>query len=310
MMLAELENKTAALIADSMAARNHLRVVAAPGPPIPAADGLGVAVVSLSEAITGGEFQADRFVSQTQPPQTRRVLPLSIVADIDFAMRPTNTPAGLAAARTLLLEDVSLVSHFLSGDGIRGGVAFNIDNPDPGFRVHSFRVTKDVVGRDVQQGMLTARIGCQGQVEIWPPDQVSKEGRIDAVQSVIVPQPIEILPRQPVAALGGAVRLQLRGLPVARRAGPPVEPFALSVRVLSDVPPNQRGTIGNGVAGAEADSRIVSVTGSSTDVQYVAPATGVNGMRVEFVSVHIATPEGKAGTFLGSVAVRVTGGAG
>ena len=148
MMLAELERKTAALIADSMATRTHLRVVAAPGPPNPANDGSEVAVVSIVEASTGGEFLAGRFVTQTNPPQSRRILPLAIVTGIDFAMRPANAPAGLAAARALLLEDVSLVSHFLSGNGILGGTDFTIANPDPGFKVRAFWVTKDLVNRD------------------------------------------------------------------------------------------------------------------------------------------------------------------
>ena len=93
MMLAELERKTAALIADHMAPRTHLSVIAAPGPPSPTDDGREVAVVSIAEASTDGEFQAERFVSQTSPAQSRRVLPLSIVAGIDFAIRPAD-PAG------------------------------------------------------------------------------------------------------------------------------------------------------------------------------------------------------------------------
>lgn len=310
MMLAELERKTAALIADSMATRTHLRVVAAPGPPNPANDGSEVAVVSIVEASTGGEFLAGRFVTQTNPPQSRRILPLAIVTGIDFAMRPANAPAGLAAARALLLEDVSLVSHFLSGNGILGGTDFTIANPDPGFKVRSFRVTKDLVNRDAQQGLLTARVECLGDVDIWPPDQVSQEGTIGAIQRSIVAQPIEILPLRPVVVMGGRVRLHIRGLPVARRAGPPAEPFGISLHVLSDVPPDQRGTISSGTSGAETGSRIVDIAGPSTDVEYVAPAAGVQGLRVEFVAIHFAAPDGKAGAFLGSVAVSVTGGPG
>jgi hypothetical protein len=310
MMLAELEKKTAALIADYMAGRTHLSVVAAPGPPSPADDGLEVAVVSIAEASTGGGFRAERFVSQINPPQSRRVLPLSIVAGIDFALRPADAAAGLAAARSLLLEDVSLVSHFLAGDGILGGGDFTIADPDPGLQVRSFRVTKDLVDRDVQQGLLTARIECRGDVEIWPPDQASQEGVIDAIRRAIVPQPIEILPLQPVVPMGGRIRLKVRGLPVLRVVGPPAEPFAFSLRVLSDVPPEQRGTITSGATGAETGSRVVNVAGQSTDVEYVAPTANVRGTRVEFVSVHFAMPDGRAGAFLGSVAVRVTGGNG
>lgn len=307
MMLADLEKKTASLIADSMSGRQHLSVMAAPGPPVPADDGLEVAVVSVVEASTGGEFRAERIFSRTSPPQSQRVLPLSVAAVVDFAIRPEAGAGGLAAARTLLLEDVSLVSHFLSGEGIRGGVDFIVAGPDPGFRVRSFRVVKHTINRGALQGLLTASIECAAEVEIWPPDQVSKEGKIDSVRHLIVAQPIEILPLQPVVAMGGILRLRVLGLPPVRRESPS-EPLALSISVLSDVPPNQRGTIANGVPGAEAGSRVVTVTGPSTDVQYVAPTTGVSGMRVEFLAIHAATPEGRAGVFLGSVAVRVTGG--
>ena len=309
MMLAELERKTAALIADHLAPRTHLSVIAAPGPPSPTDDGREVAVVSIAEASTDGEFQAERFVSQTSPAQSRRVLPLSIVAGIDFAIRPAD-PAGLATARALLLEDVSLVSHFLSSDGILGGADFAIAVPDPGFQVRSFRVSKDVVNRDLAQGLLTARIECCGDVEIWPPDQVSQEHLIDKIRPAIVAQSIEILPLQPVVPVGGRVRLRVGGLPRRRAAGPPAEPFAFSVHVLSNVPPDQRGTISSGAAGAEAGSRLVNVTGGSTEIEYVAPTANVTGMRIEVVAVHFATPDGRTGAFLGSVAVRVTGGNG
>jgi hypothetical protein len=308
MMLAELEKKTAALIADNMAARDHFSVTAAPGPPNPANEGLEAAVVSIAEASTAGAFVPERFASQSAPAQSRRVLPLAFVAGVDFAIHPTNNPAGLAAARNLLLEDISLVSHFLSSDGISSGSDFSIADPDPGFRVRSFRVTRNLVNRDLQQGMLTARIECQGEADIWPPGPAQAEGKIDAIRPVIVPQPIEILPLHPVVAMGGSVRLQVRGLPAQRRKGPPAEPLAISVRVLSDAPPNQRGSIGSGVAGAETGSRVVTVTAGSADVQYVAPPAGVSGMRVEFVSIFLATPQGKVGAFLGSVAVRVMGG--
>jgi hypothetical protein len=308
MMLAELEKKTAALIADNMSGRSHFSVTAAPGPPNPANEGAEAAVVSIAEVSTAGAFQAERFVSQSTPAQSRRVLPLGFLANVDFAMHPENSEAGLAAARDLLLEDISLVSHFLTGDGITSGADFAIADPDPGFRVRSFRVTRNLVNRDLQQGMLSARIECQGEADIWPPGAAQAEGKIEGVRPVIVPQPIDILPLHPVVALGGSVRLQVQGLPAQRHKGPPAEPLAISVRVLSDVPPNQRGSIAGGAAGAESGSRVIPAAAGSAEVQYVAPAAGVSGMRIEFVSIYLATPQGKAGAFLGSVAVRVMGG--
>src|SRR5262245_66330994 len=109
MMLAELEKKTAALIADSMSARNHFSVMAAPGPPNPADEGAEAAVVSIAEVSPAGAFQPERFVSQAAPAQSRRVLALAFVAGVDFAMHPANHAGGLAAAPNLLPEAGVLV---------------------------------------------------------------------------------------------------------------------------------------------------------------------------------------------------------
>ncbi|MEN3333439.1 MAG: hypothetical protein V7641_2804 [Blastocatellia bacterium] len=307
-MLAEIEKKTAALLADALAARSHLSVTVAPGPPAPTVEGKEVAVVSITEVMPETAFNPERFIVQTSPAQTRRVLSVSFIAAIDFAIRAADTPAGLTAARTLLLDDLALSSHFLIGDKIRHGASFVVANPDPGFRVTGFAVVKNVFNRDPQQGLLTARIECRGQADIWPPGTAQPEGQIGAVDINVIPQPIDIVPLQPVVSTGGTLRLHVRGLPTRRGPGAPPGPFAVAVRVLSDVPPDQRGTIANGINGAESNLRIVNVSSPDTEVQYQAPAAGIDTMRIEIVTLYFATPERKPGAFLGAVPIQVRGG--
>jgi hypothetical protein len=306
-MLAEIEKKTASLLADALTARTHLTVTAAPGPPAPNNDGTGTAVVSIAEAKPEALFNPERFITQTNPAQTRRIVPMSFVAGIDFAIRAQNTPAGLGSARTLLLDDLSLSTHFLARDNIQSGAAFAVANPDPGFKVSEFVVVKNLFNRDPQLGLLTARLECRGLADIWPPGPVSPEGLIGSLDINVVPQPIDIVPLQPAISVGGTLRLHVRGLPTRRGPAAAPGPFGVAVRVLSDVPPDQRGTIVNGVAGAESNLRIVNVTSADTEVQYQAPAAGVENVRVEVVTIFFATPDRKPGAFLGAVPVRVGG---
>ena len=304
-MLAEIEKKIAALLGDAMKSRLNLSFITAPGPPAAEA-GKRIAVVSIAEATPNALFHAEQFELQTNPKRLRRVLPVSFITAIDFALRPA--PDALEQSRTLLLDDLALSSHFLAGEKIRNGASFVVANPDPGFKVTEFKIGKHVFNRDLQQGLLTARLECLGEAIIWPPGPVEPQGQIDAVDINIIPQPITVLPPQPAVSTGGILRLQVRGLPVRR--GPVRTPgtFSVAVRVLSDVPPAQRGVIVNGVQGAESNLRIVSAGSPDTEVQYQAPASGVQNLRVEVVTLFFATPEGKPGAFLGAIPVRVIGG--
>lgn len=307
-MLAEIEKKIASLLADALATRTHLRVTQAPGPPAPDGDGEGIAVVSVAETTPNPLFNPDQFELQKNPTRRRRILPISFIAAVDFAIRAPNTPAGLASSRTLLLDDVALSSHFLVDAKIRNGASFAVANPDPGFKVTEFVLGKNVVNRDAQNGLLTARLECLGQAHIWPPGPPQPEGEIKSIDVNIIPQPISVAPQQPSIRMGGVLPLRVRGLPSARGPQSARGPFAVGVRVLSDVPPDQRGTIANGVAGAESNLRIVAAVLPETELQYRAPTAGVRNERIEVVTIFFATPEGKQGAFLSAVPIRVLGG--
>jgi hypothetical protein len=307
-MLAEFEKKIASLLADALSARTHLTVTQAPGPPVPDAGGKGIAVVSVAEATPSSLYNPEHFELQKNPSRHRRLLPLSFVTTIDFAIKAPGSPGALTASRTLLLDDVALSSHFLADAKIRDGSSFVLANPDPGIKVTEFVLGKIVVNRDPQNGLLTARLECLGQAQIWPPGTVQPAGEIKSIDVNLLPQPISVAPLQPTIRMGGVLPLRIRGLPSTRGPKSAPGPFAVGVRVLSDVPPDQRGTITNGIAGAESNLRIIAAVSPETELQYRAPAAGVKNVRIEVVTIFFATPEGKQGAFLGAVPISVLGG--
>jgi hypothetical protein len=82
----------------------------------------------------------------------------------------------------------------------------------------------------------------------------------------------------------------------------------VAVKVLSSAPPAARGTVTNGAAGIEAGVRVIPVATPETAITFQAPSLA-SGERTEYVAVHFATPDGRAGVFIGSLAVRIRGGA-
>ena len=75
--------------------------------------------------------------------------------------------------------------------------------------------------------------------------------------------------------------------------------------MVSDAPPARRGAISGGVAGTETGFRVIDVTLPETSIGYQAPASGIDRTRLEYVAIHLATPDGQRGVFLGSAAVRL-----
>ena len=76
--------------------------------------------------------------------------------------------------------------------------------------------------------------------------------------------------------------------------------------MLGDVPPAERGSIPAGAAGNETGLRILEVAGPELLIPYQAPAGDPGPVgRVEYVAVHLATPDGGKGIYLGSAAIRL-----
>jgi hypothetical protein len=307
-MLSQIESKLTSLVADGLTERTHLTVLQAPGP-APALDpGRGAVLISLTELAQTGGFEPAQFA--VSAASSRRVLPIRFDARVEFFMRPMAGAPGLAAARTLLLDDMSSVSHDLGQVGFASGQLFDIETPDPGFRVRSLRLEAGEIARDVGDQKLSGVLRYQGTGEIWPPLVSQPEGVIRAIDTVIAPLPLELSFAAPSAVVrqGQSATVRVRSLPTQRLLE--LEPrrsqaLQLAVTVLSDAPPAQRGTISSGVAAVETGFRLHDVTQPETAIVYQAPASNVTRARIEYIAIHLATPEGRRGVFLGSTALRL-----
>jgi hypothetical protein len=311
-MLAALESKLTALIGDSLAARDHTAVHRAPGPGEPPEPGAGLVLVSLAEVLGEGSFEAGlRAIARNGGgPHSRRIVPVSFRATVDFAVRPaTDTAAALTEARALALDDMATVVHALDPADVRSGEAFVTAEPDPGFLVHSLAFEKGTLNRDLDGPSVTGRLHYGGRADIWPPSVAGPEGEIRAVDALVAPLPVTIVVDDTVVAAGGSTRLRVRGVRPSRLvdAGGTRAVASLAVSVASDLPPAQRGAITSGDAGPETGLRIVPTAVPETVLVYQAPTGNLGTTRVEFVAVHLATAGGGRGVLLGSAAIRLMG---
>src|ERR1051326_300043 len=304
-MLGAIERKLTALIGDGLAARTHLSVVRAPGSTTAIAAAHGRLMVSVAEAVPREAFKRD-FVTNLEAggaPASRRVLPLAFRARLDLRHLPAgNSDLELADARSLLLDDIALTAHLLSADTVRSGKGFANGAADPGYRVLSLELDKAVVDRDLTNQLLTAAVEYLGTAEIWPPGVVQAEGAIASVETVVAPLPIELQPVHGQVAQGGSTQVKVTGLRAGRMTRGPLQ---LAARVVSDLPPDQRGKITNGEPGAETGLQVIAAAVPETVIEYAAPAGNLGSTRVEFVAVHLATPDKEKGVFLGSAAIQL-----
>lgn len=307
-MLSTIEQKLTSILGDQLAPRAHLEVLEAPGPTIPAA-GLGAVLVAFTEITPASLFDREQFTFNGA--KSRRILPLQFIVNIDCVMHPAGTSATqLASARDLLLTDVSLIAHGLASQDLNNGKGFAVADPDPGFRVLEFALANGAVVRDADltTGLLSARLQYRGSAEIWPVGVEQDEGEILAIDTVSVALPVSLVASNPVLRAGQTAIVNTRSLPISRlatRTPPTNTPLQLAVTVLSDAAPAQRGTISGGIAGKETGFRIIDVTPPQTAITYQAPAGEINRGRIEYVAVHLATPDGHSGVFIGSVAMRL-----
>jgi hypothetical protein len=307
-MLGTIEQKLTSILGDDLAARTHLDVLEAPAPAAPGV-GRGAVLVAMAELVPAPLFDREKF--SFSGTQSRRVLPLQFKVNIDCVMRPAgNSAAQLASARDLLLTDVSLVSHGLARADINNGKDFTVADPDPGFRVLSFALETGAVLRDIDgnSGLLSAHLLYRGHAEIWPPGVTQDAGEILAIDTTSVALPLHISVARPVLRAGESTTVSTQSLPLSRlatRAPDTRAPLQLAATVLSDAPPAQRGSIVGGNAGQETGFRIIEVTAPDTAITYQAPAAAIGRARVEYVALHLATPDGHRGVFIGSVALRL-----
>jgi hypothetical protein len=308
-MLNELERRLTALVGDALAVRTHLDVVQAPaaGPPDPGEGQVEVALVDVAP-VDGFERSRIAFLGTPDAPSSRVVLPLTFRARLGFSVRRGGQVDDLPSARSLLLEDLSIAGHVLAAPAVRDGSAFRTEGVDAGFDVRCFELRRSSVEPDGETATLRAQLSYGGEASIWPVTPPGPEGVIRRQDTVIAPLPIEIAVDPPAVRAGDTARLRIEGIDARRLVD--LEPdaraaAALALRVVSDLPPAQRGVILSGADGAETGVRIVQLTGPPAIVEYRAPSGNLGSTRLESVAVHLATADGAVGALLGSATVRL-----
>jgi hypothetical protein len=311
-MLAAIERKLAAIVADGLAGRPHLDVVVVRGgatdPPV----GRGRLEVGLIGTDAMAAFEVDSFgVVGAGPLPRRRLLPVSFTAKLNFLHTPVAVDAAtLADARALQLDDLALTAHLLAASDVRSGQAFAAAADDAGYRVRCFGVGASVLVQDSARTALTASLTCNGEAEIWPPGSAtSAESSIRRVERISEVLPVRIEVDRRAVPIGGTTTVRLRAIEGQRLVNPDTgatAPLQLAVSVLSDLPPAQRGSIQSGQPGAETGVRIVPSAGAETVITYQAPGGNVGSVRTEYVVFHLATPDNQRGIFVGSAAISLS----
>jgi hypothetical protein len=310
-MLSGLEGKLTAIVGDGLSTRTHLTVLQAPNAVDNLAAGKGAVRISISDLLPQSIFERDHFTftGSAGAQSSRRILPLQITANIDFQLKPASvTPGGLASGRTLLLDDMALVGHLLETEVVHSGGIFKTAGADSGFQVRSFDLGKGTISNELVDGLLRGSLSYQGMVEIWPPGLSTPEGEMKAIERVIAPLPINVSAAKASVRVGEVANIHIgsiKGNRLLDLPGGNREALKLSIRVVSDLPPAARGQITSGEPGAETGSQIVATTEPETVIIYKAPTGNIGSTQLEFVAVHLATPEKKSGLFLGSAAVRL-----
>jgi len=323
-MLGTLEARLAAIISDRLAERAHLTVGIAPlAPPAAGKGAVAVALTSIAPRTGFTPFDTD-LVGAADAPRSRRVLPVEFTTTVDFQAKPAaaGEPARIAA-RALLLEDMSAAAFLLAEPDLQTGAAFAPAAPDPGFRVLRFGLVAGTAAPGSAGDALSGQLVARGEAQIWPVGADLPEDVIETIDRLLAPLPVTIR----VASAGirpdgittmtvdlGSTRLvdpdsgQVTELGLMRRldekTGAPV-PVELAVNVLADVPLAQRGTLPDSLEGV-AGVRIVPAPQARVEIRYRAPSGDPGALgRVEYLAVHLATPERARGVYLGSAAIRL-----
>jgi hypothetical protein len=299
-MLARIEQKVAATLGDKLAGRTHVAVFSAPGSSTELQEGQGRVVVALQEVVPANGFREDEFaLASTAPPVSRRVLNVQFVVVVSARVRPQAD--NIAAARTLLLDDLSHAAHVLAEESFRNGKALRSGDADPGYEVTAFALENGTVARELANGTLGGELRYRGSAQIWPPGVTGDEGVIDNIHMRTGFQPLSFEVKPSRVTAGTSAQIIVRGLDT---------PVRLAVRVTSDLDPDKRGEITNGIPDLENVETGVSIIEVPKDareavIAYTAPAAPLGGVQFEVVAVYFATPENTRSVLLGSAAVRV-----
>ncbi len=311
-MLGSLESKLTAEVAEALAGRASVLVQTAPLPlAVPPAGERSVRV-SLEEMLPEANVESERAAFSGSSPgvRTRRVVQLGFLARVRAIACPQEQSAAeINHSRQLLLEDLSLVVHVLDAPTYRDGHDLAGSAPDPGYEVTEFHLSRGGIRPELVDNCLVGELEYEGKAHIWPPGVSEEGGEIQLVDAVVEALPIDIRASQPVVKTGGQTVVRVRVLSRLRRLDVNVTAgMRVAVTVLGDLPPSERGTIASGTTAPDAAFRLHAVGDAPLDITYTAPPGPVTRARTEYVAVHLATPDGSAGVFLGSAPIRIVPG--
>lgn len=305
-MLGALESKLTSKVAEALNGRG-VAVVSAPLPIDVAAPGQRRVRVSVDGVSAAPGFEPARTMFSGDMPdvRARRVIHLSFTARIRGTAAPSAMDAQpIAAARQLLMEDLSLVLHALDGTSFRTGDDLDASD-DPGYDVLGFSLASGTLRPDLADGAVVGELEYHGTMRLWPPG-ISEEGTaIRSVESIVETLPVTIRAGQSVVRAGGKTTVSVRVLSRTRRSGTTASPVRVAVTVLGDAPPAERGTLTSGSPSPLAGFTVYDIDKGTATIDYIAPPAGLARPRTEHVTVHIATREGSPGLLLGSAAIRI-----
>lgn len=293
-MLAALEQQVTAQVQKAL---TDARLRVSDSVPV---EGQGSVSVTLLEVGAGDGF--DREQHAVVPAGKRRVLPVSFAVRVGIRVRPAEESAqALRAARELLLGGVSLVAHALGERKVRSGAAFLLPETDLGFDVTSFTLEKADVGSASQDGLLAGELLYRGTAGIWPLQDTEPVFFIRETEVTVVAAP-QHAADPPRVAVGKTSTIDLRSLVQLSD-----KPLRVAVRVMSDLPPAERGTIVGGREGTPdlGGERFFDSVDDAFTVTYAAakqPAT-------EIITIHYLHDDDRRGALIGSAAITVVPGA-
>src|SRR5262249_50893998 len=142
--------------------------------------------VATARPDTGAAFAPATVVSLSQGGQQARAARLAVEVRASFARRATQVQAdALLAARSALLDDVTLVVHGLDTALIHGGTGLDSAEPDPGFRIVGLDLADVTVAPEPTDDTQTATVRYTGRVMVWPGGAGETPGRIVATEPLL-----------------------------------------------------------------------------------------------------------------------------
>ena len=298
-MLGPLETKLAALVGEHSGIPVRVGTI-----DTPAQGGRAIGVALSRFTAESGFSPSDTTLIQAGGgPRSRRVLPIAFEAIVDFRTRPAASGAATQDAAHAALLDAMAAVAFLFGDPeVQTGKRFAPAEEDGGFRVLRFGLAAATAAPGMADDLFAGRIEARGQALVWPVGVTREEGVIAAVDSVVAPLPVAIRVAKAAIRPGQTTTVTVELGTLARGSGP----TDLALTVLGDVPPASRGTLPDAPADPATGVALLRVDDPRAAIRYRAPDQDPGAMgRTEYLAIHLAAPDGKAGIHLGSAAIRL-----